>query len=219
MFSKPKVLVCVLCGTERQHWINPELSQMLFKMGRDPRFDVEVATIKDAAPVEVARNHTIKIARDHHFDWLVSFDADNFMPSGTPLDIIADCASKRSVIGLTYGTQKHQSAYTLFPPDECRTTIEGQFAEVPSVGGGVLIVNKKVWEKIPTGPWFRWEHGNGEETLDRGAGGRGEDVYFCELVRKNGFRVWTHRTLLAGHYRTTDLTGMVCTMAQMGRRA
>ncbi len=186
---------------------------MLWRMARDTRFDVELATIKDAVPHEVARNHTIKIARDNHFDWLVSFDNDNFMPMGTPLDILAAAGRQQSVIGLTYGVPlKGTSEYNLFPPSECRTKIDGPFQEVPSVGGGVLMVNRRVWEKIPTGPWFSWHHGDGTETLDRGNGGYGEDVYFCNLVRQHGFNVWTHRELLAGHYRTTDITGMVCTL-------
>jgi len=215
IFSKsevPKVLVCCLVQTERQGWVNPELCQMLFKMGRDPRFNVEVANVKDAIPFEAARNHTIKIARDYKFDWLISFDNDNFMPVGTPLDVIAAAGVQQSVIGLSYGVKSHDSSYAMFPP---RTNYknDGAFLEVPAVGGGILMVNRKVWEKIPTGPWFRWNPGTDTETLDRGNGGYGEDVHFCRLVQEKGFRVWTHRELMAGHYRTVDLTGMVCTMA------
>ena len=101
--NKSKVLCCCLCSTERQGWINPDLSMMLFRMAKDPRFDVEVANVKDAVPHEVARNQTITIARDHGFEWLVSFDNDNFMPTGTPLDLIAAAGPQHSVIGLTYG--------------------------------------------------------------------------------------------------------------------
>jgi hypothetical protein len=209
--AKPKVLVCVLTGLERTNWINPELSMMLFRMGRDPRFDVEVAHVKDARPVEVARNHTIKAARDHNFDWLVSVDSDNFMPVGTPLDIIA-AAGGRSVIGLRYGMRPMSSECLLFPPLQ-NTKSEGPFLETEAVGGGVLMVHRKVWEKIPTGPWFRWQHCD-TETLDQSPDGCGEDIYFCRLVRSHGIGVFTHRDLLAGHYRTTDITGMVCELAR-----
>jgi len=218
--SSARVLCCLLCGTERQNWINPELSMMLFRMAKDPRFDVEVATVKDAVPYEVARNHTIKIARDHGFEWLVSFDNDNYMPVGTPLDIIAAAGLQHSVIGLTYGvSETENTSYNFFPPIECRSKVDGPFQEVPSVGGGVLMVNRRVWDKIPRGPWFRWNHGENTETLDRGRGGNGEDTYFCNLVWQHGFKVWTPRDVMAGHYRTTDLTGMVCTLSQMRRPA
>jgi hypothetical protein len=76
------------------------------------------------------------------------------------------------------------------------------------------MVNRKVWEKIPTGPWFRWQYGDGEECLDRGKNGSGEDVYFCRLAQQHGFRVWTSRKFLAGHYRTVHLTGMTCTLSK-----
>ncbi|MCU1301517.1 MAG: hypothetical protein JWQ87_1801 [Candidatus Sulfotelmatobacter sp.] len=216
--KKPRVLVCCLVSTERQGWINPELSQMIFKMARDTRFDVEVANVKDAVPHEVARNLTIKIARDHNFDWLVSLDNDNFMPAGTPCDVIAAAGSEQSVIGLTYGLSEKESRCSLFPPMNLRTKISGLFQEVPCVGGGVLMVRNTVWKTIPKGPWFSWKCGD-TETLERRneSDGCGEDVAFSRLVQAHGFKVWTHRELLAGHYRTTDLTRMVCTMSQMGR--
>jgi hypothetical protein len=203
---RPKVLITLLTGTERQNWINPELSLQLFNLGRDPRFDVEVANVKDAHPVEVARNHTIKLARDHKFDWLVSFDNDNFMLQGSPLDIIAAAGARQSVIGLTYGTKAREAVFNIFPPPACGGQIEGPFQEVPAVAGGVLIIHRKVWETIPTGPWFRWHYGADETLKDNGCG---EDIWFCHLVRKHGFAVWTHRELLAGHFRSVDLTGMI----------
>ena len=211
--AKPRVLVCVLTGTERQHWINPELCQMLRMMDRDPRFAMDFATVKDAVPHEVARNTTVKLARDHKVDWLISFDNDNFMTEGTPLDVLAAAGPDKNVIGLTYGVQAHPGKYHLYPTHHSGI-VEGAFEEVGGVAGGVLMVNRRVWEAIPSGPWFRWQHGAGNETLDRGEGACGEDAYFCELVRRHGFRVWTHTKLLAGHYRTTNLTRMVCTMGE-----
>jgi hypothetical protein len=201
---KPKVLITLLTGTERQHWINPELALVVFHMGRDPRFSVEVATVKNAMPHDVARNHTIKLARDHGFDWLCSFDNDNFLTTGTPLDIIAEAGNRR-VIGLTYGHADGQ----LLPSPNNGGRLEGNFREVPWTGGGGLLVHRAVWEKIPRGPWFVWERGEDTETGDRGTHGCGEDVYFCRLVQKQGFKVWTHRQL-AGHYRTTDMTHLAC---------
>jgi len=212
---KPKVLCCLLCGTERQHWINPDLTMMLFRMAKDPRFDVEVATVKDAVPYEVARNHTIQIARDHGFEWLVSFDNDNFMPTATPLDVITVAGPQHRVIGLTYGVPTEGKLYNFYPPLQYRSEADGAFQEVPQVPGGVLIVNRQVWDKIPRGPWFRWYCGENKETLDRGKGAYGEDTYFCNLVKQHGFKLWTPRQAMAGHYRTTDLTGMVCALSQM----
>jgi hypothetical protein len=220
--NKPKVLVTLLTGIERQNWINPELTLMLFDMGRDPRFDVRVALIKDCRPFEVARNNTIKLARDNNFDYLVSFDNDVFLPVGgpTPLDVIAAAGDDQSVIGLTCGIKSEENGYRLHPPLGSAGRCDGAFREVPNVGGGCLIVSRKVWKKIPRGPWFVWDTTGGDaETLDISRSGlMSEDNYFCRLVRQRGFTVWTHTQILASHYRSVDLTTMVCTMAQMSGR-
>jgi hypothetical protein len=212
--SKPKILCCVLCGTERQNWINPELSVMLFKMGRDPRFDVEVVNVKNAHPVEFARNHTIRLARDYGFDWLVSFDNDNFLQTGTPLDIIAAAGTDKHIIGFPCAIAADDSKFRIYP--EVDGASGSPFQEAESVGGGVLMVNRQVWERIPAGPWFRWQHGEDTETLGPSTGGCGEDVYFCRLARSRGLKIWTHRQL-AGHYRTANVTEMVSTIAQLSR--
>jgi hypothetical protein len=214
---KPKVLVTLLTGTERQSWPCPELAFMLCSMSADARFDVQLVNIRDARPVEAARNQTIKLARDGGYDWLVSLDNDNFMPVGTPLDVIAAAGEQQSIIGLTYAIKVNEHTFSFFPGREYGKEIDGAFQEVPCVNGGMLMVHRRVWEKIPTGPWFRWQHGQ-VETLDQGPGGCSEDVYFARLARERGFRVWTHRELLAGHYRTVDITSMVVTLEQMGKQ-
>lgn len=216
--GKDRVAVFVLCSTERQGWINPELSHLLFKMARDNRFNVAYCTVKDARPFEVARNQTIQQARDAGMDWLVSFDNDMYMPAGSPLDIIAVAGNKK-MIGLTCAAEATPGQYGIFPKD-FGLEVDGPFREVPEIGGGVLIVHRNVWEKVPA-PWFKWCYED-NETLGRPPGkanyqasGCGEDIYFSRLVRQHGFKVWTHQRLYAGHYHTVDLTGMVAAMHQL----
>ena len=104
----------------------------------------------------------MQMARDSKVDWLISFDNDIFMRSGTPLDVIAESSDKKGVIGLTYGLETQPGFIACAAGG---STIDGRFAEVPYVGGGVLMVHRKVWEKIPRGPWFRMQLGN-DESLD-----------------------------------------------------
>jgi hypothetical protein len=217
MSEKKKVLVCALTGVERTNWINPDLTMMIFHMARDARFQVEYANIKDSRPVECARNNALVLARDHGFDWCIQIDNDNYMPTGTPLDIVASAGPEHSVIGLGYSVGNMQQGYSVFPP-EAATPFRTPFQEVPDVAGGMLMVHRSVWQKIPRGPWFRWNHGEPTETLDRGTNGCGEDIAFCRLVREHGLKVWTHAQP-AGHYRTTDLTGMTVTLSQLTQQA
>jgi hypothetical protein len=209
-----RILVCILTGTERGQWPCPELVEMLFRMARDQRYQVELATIK-ARPVEVARNVALATARDHGFDWCVQLDNDNFMPVGTPLDVIASAGPEQHIIGLSYCIIPHGGQFALYP---ALAPASGMFREVEAVGGGVLMIRSTVWQKIPP-PWFRWVHGENTETLDRGTGGCGEDVYFCQRAREYGFRVFTHTQLLAGHWRTCDITAVTVTMANVSEQA
>ena len=217
--SKPKVLLAILTGIERHNWVNPELSVNLFNMARDPRFDVVYYPVFDARPWEAARNLTILAAKQVNADWLLSLDNDNFFGPRphTPLDVIAAAKENQHVIGLTCGVGCPDS-YALFPETRAGKA-DGAFREVDYVGGATLIVRKTVWQEIPQGPWFRWHHAPNNEVLSPSKGACGEDVYFCQLVRQHGFKVWTHREQLAGHYRTTDITGMVHTMAQLTEAA
>lgn len=213
--SKPKVLVCVLCGIERQNWINPQLSLALFKLARDTRFDLSYGMQMDMRPWETARNMTIHAARSMKVDWLISFDNDNF-PFGNVLDIIKQAGPDQHVIGLRYGAGC-LPRYMIVPALSNRPMNGQPFREVKEVGGGVLMIHRTVWEKIPTGPWFRWAH-DSNELLYPGPGTFGEDYYFCHLVREHGMHVWTHEQELAGHYRTTDLTGLVFNLSQLTPR-
>ncbi len=223
--SKPKVLVCILTGIERQNWICADLSINLVQMARDSRFTVNYFPVRDARPWDTARNITVRMARELNVDWILSFDNDNFMQCN-PLDIIAAAGKDKHVIGVDYGggscagiiTQNDgRHGYAMFShmsPPVPNGAIDGPFKEVNHVPGGVLMIRNTVWQQIP-GPWFVWVRGDGELLLDNSCH---EDIYFCNLVRQHGFKVWKYQQP-AGHYRTTDITGMVCTLAQLTEQA
>lgn len=48
--SKPKIMVAVLTGAERQNWLNPNLAMNLVTMARDTRFEVYFFPVSDARP-------------------------------------------------------------------------------------------------------------------------------------------------------------------------
>jgi hypothetical protein len=211
---KPKVLIALLCGHERQGWINPNLLMNVLQAVKDDRFAVEVITVRDCRPWEAARNVTIDAARKLGVDWLISFDNDNFV-NRKVLDIIAAATDDQTVIGLRYGVGADTEQYHLFPSRV--GTQAGPFREVDCVGGGVMMIRSAVWQKIPRGPWFRWQHDETSELLTPNANSCGEDVYFSKLCRAHGIKLWTHAENLAGHYRTVDLTTM-CTVQQQQQR-
>jgi hypothetical protein len=210
--AKPKVLICVLTGTERQQWPNPDLSLYLTQAAKDPRFEVCLSMVRDRRNYDCARNTTIHLARQISADFLVSFDND-IVPYVSPLDVIVKAGEDKQVIGMLYGigSTGHGAGYRMFPPDVSVTAATApEFQEAEVVGGGCLIIHRSVWEKIPRGPWFRWVP-DLNELLAPGPGFMAEDVYFCERVHQYGIKVWAYQ--FAGHYRTMDVTAVVGTLA------
>ncbi len=214
--AKPKILVCVLTGIERHNWINSDLMLNLIAMARDQRFDVSFYPVRDCRPWEGARNMTVQAAKQINAEWLISFDNDNFYPgSGTPLDVIAAAGADKHVIGLPSAFCA-DGGYRMIPYKD-HGPRDGQFRQESAVGGSCLMIRNTVWKTIPKGPYFRWVHAESETLAPVEGVTLPEDIYFCELVKKHGFKVWSHERL-AGHYRTTDITGLVCTLSQMGQK-
>ena len=203
-----RVLVCVLCGSER--WINPRLSTLLVQMALDARFAVQLEWVYDARPVDYARNLCVSKARSGGFDWLCMID-HGCAPSCSPLDVLATVPSEVSIVGLGAGICVNGvHKWNIETP--AKPEVLGKFQEVSRIGAACLMMRSQVWQRIK-GPWFRWV--TGDDELLSPEGGKGEDVFFCDLARQNGFKIWTHGTSPAGHLRTCDLTEIVM---QAGRR-
>jgi len=195
---RPKVMITILCGQERTHWINPSLMQTLFQMQRDQRFESCIFPVQDVRPFELARNVSVEVARKASADWLVSFDNDNFMYGyNTPLDALA-IARGRSIISFPCGFlvegQAHMREYG------------NEFTEVAFIGTGVIAIHRTVWEKIPA-PWFKGVVPDSATALRSGdlRSGCGEDGFFQKRAQEHGFKLWA-APFLCGHYKTVDLT-------------
>jgi hypothetical protein len=193
---KSRVLVCVLTGSERHFWINPELCETLIAMSKDERFAVTVQMVTQRW-VDRARNVAVVAARTHGADWLIQIDNDVVPPSDL-LDIIAEADKySKQIVGLSYAVFQ-ASGLQVIPVDNGPK--DGDFRQSGCVGAGVLAIRSNVWETIP-GPWFRWLSNDDECTTLR----IGEDYHFCELAQTHGFTVWTHRKLVK-HLRSADIT-------------
>lgn len=192
-----RLLICVLCSTERTGWINPWLCKSLLRLQADPRFQITVEMVCDARPVEYARNMCVVMARQMNVDALVQIDNDMTLPADFG-NILADAlATGKHVVTLGYGALLPEGPEMLSSDNGPR---DGQFRETGNGGGGVLFIASEVWKTL-RGPWFRFLT-NDDELLSRKLG---EDYYFTEIAQSHGFKVWTHENL-AGHLKTTDAT-------------
>lgn len=174
-----RVLVCVLCSSERAGWVNPKLSMLLTVMATDRRYDVKFQWICDRYPVAYARNSAIDAARRGHFDCLLMMDND-VACSFNPIDLVGsdgDVITVPVAFNLEHGPQVvHQNV-------TC------------------CLIRSKVWQ-IP-GPWFRWV--TGDDELCSPDGGMGEDAFFFRLCESHGIKITT-ASVAAHHYHTCDIT-------------
>lgn len=197
---KPSVLVSVLCGRERDTWINPALFMSLLNL-RHSSFDVVIETAYDMKPHEYARNTCVLRAQAVGYTHLCMVDNDMVLPGNFDQILAEVITSGKAVVGLQYGALEDNGGLKML---SCHDNghVDGNFRRTGLVGGGVLIINADVWGKIP-GPWFRWLSDGSEISK----GKISEDYYFCELVQENGLEVWTHKQA-AGHLKTLDITSV-----------
>lgn len=71
---------------------------------------------------------------------------------------------------------------------------KGDLVEAITVGAGALLVKGEVIRKIKP-PWFK--------VLSEKKTFFGEDAYFCQLCRENGYKVWVATDVPTGHYGAT----------------
>ena len=100
--SKPRVLVCVLCGRERDSWINPALFRSLLNL-QDARFDVTIDLAYDLKPYEFARNTCMMNAKLGGYDYLVQIDNDMVLPAAFADVLHETVSSGKHVVGLKAG--------------------------------------------------------------------------------------------------------------------
>ena len=212
---KHKIIISVLCGPERERWINPRLFDSLIALQWDSRFSILISNTYGFNRYEVARNRALQMARDNNPDALVQIDNDMVLPTQFG-DVLSDAiASEKDVVGFPSARALLHGGHVtpesrifarcveaLSPPE--RQGNCGEFVRARHVGTGVLIIRAEVWRRIPRGPWFKWLAADDELLSPRVA----EDYYFCELAEKHGLSVWSHRSV-AGHLKTIDITNVV----------
>jgi hypothetical protein len=203
METKPRVLVAVFCGTERNHWLCPQLVGSLLQMGKDTRFAVEIEMIYSLTPTDFARNTAVTLARKRSADWLLMLDNDT-APQADPLTLIQSAPSNADIVAMPYGSNfgnKYTVAAEFLPG-----VASGDFLGVKSIGTGAMALRSSVWQqKIPKGPWFKVVS---DETSELYKPLFSEDIYFCNLARAAGLSIFVHRSAGAAHFHTVNVTDL-----------
>jgi hypothetical protein len=211
-----RVLISILCGRERHHWLNPGLVKWMIhdcSFDKPPEMDVEIAFEEDYWPVSHARNVAANRALRMGFDWSIQIDNDEVPPNGLLSALTMAETKKLDVLGIGTYTFVGESRIPIsniprHDSPEIGAEDDALFEEVERIGGGCLSIHRRVLEKLAS-PWFRLE-------IDPASGMTcAEDFRFCSDARKAGFKIWTCRHVMAQHFKTTDLREYSANLRQL----
>lgn len=162
-------------------------------------FEKEIIIATQGYHIAENRNFIAAKAVNTGCDYLFFVDDDMIFPSDTLERLLAH---EKDIVGVAYHPRFEIDKDTHKPLDKTHIMTlkqEGspkELFECEAVGTGVMLVNTRVFPRIPR-PWFKiTNHETGYTT-------QGEDWWFCEIARQAGFSVWCDPTLEIGHLGET----------------
>lgn len=178
-----------------QGWIRRELAPVLAALKSDQRFYIEIRH-HSLRPIAYNRNNIVKQFLKTDCDFLLMIDHDN-VPCRNPLDLVL---LDKDIIGCPYLQVKNNEtgwmALKKLKDGYNQVKIKGDLQEVDAVGTGVILIARRVLEKVKIPFERKWK--GGFPLL-------GLDFYFCEKAKKLGFKIWVHWKYLASHYKEVNL--------------
>jgi len=142
--------------------------------------------------ITIARRNLTEIFLKSDFDYIWWVDSDMKFPIDTPLRLLA---RNKEVVGVNYrrrrfpnpnftGMMGSPGSYTEFKTTENSPDME----EIDVLPHGCVLVKREVYEKVPQ-PHYIQEYVP-DLNLEIG-----EDIYFCQQVKKAGYTVWCDQKL------------------------
>jgi len=192
--NKPKVYIAVLSmGSIRR-----ELSIKLIQMSHDERFQVKIQ-YHGLRPSSYNRNNIVKEFLKTDCDYLLKIDHDT-IPLKNPLDLVY---LDKDVISCPYPQikdndlgwlvmRKVEGGYKQMPTETRKGLLE-----VDAVGSGVMLIARRVLEKVKVPFERKWD--------DEGVPIKGLDFYFCDKTKDLGFKIFAHWEYPCSHFKEVDL--------------
>ena len=214
MEGKPLVFICIpTLGS-----IRVELVRALFGWQTHPDYDVRFYFPQGMLPLDSARNHCVQkfIELSNHEDDRLWFIDDDIVPPPDALNIMLD--HNRDIVGLLCFMVKPDDkgqlvpvpiAMRYAPGNRLTVFFEGQgLTEVDAIGGGCVMIKRKVYETIGGRPYEFHYYPDGNLSLVG-------DYDFCQKAQKAGFKIHVDFAHLCGHIKAIDLKAMNDLMVQL----
>lgn len=194
-----RVLISVPTG---DGWIHKHVTHALLKLQADNRYERTI-TLPTHRPLENSLAHIQRDFLAGNYDFWVNIDDDN-PPLKNPLDLIQ---LDLDIIGLPtlvwHNAKKgdrpiYYNAVKAVPGGFRPHEIYNGLQEVDAVGGGCMVVARRVLEKLKAPFQRTW---NEDGTLHMG-----NDYAFCTRAKQAGFKVWAHFDYPCLHFQQLELT-------------
>lgn len=177
----------IAIATPTNRGIQPETYLSLVKMALAYPRDLFPIVATNGYTISENRHYLVANAIRENCARILMVDDDMIFPSDTLERLLKH---NKDIIGVNANSRGFPLKSTV-EPLEGKTITTGLF-ECKAVGGGVLLINLEVFNKIPR-PWFAVKtHENGFTLM-------GEDSWFCEQARKVGYTVWCDGDIKIGH--------------------
>jgi len=142
--------------------------------------------------VDEARNRLVEaMLKEKIAEYILFNDPDTIYK---PLDVQYLVDADKDIISGIY-VQKGKEHYPVFGKlvgnkiAYAKNWQKNRIIEVDGIGFGLVLIKRRVFEKIPP-PWFHREY-KGEII--------GEDLYFCRKAKDYGFKIYIHSGVELGH--------------------
>jgi hypothetical protein len=166
-------------------------------------------------PVEVAREMIADAALEHGARFLWFVDDDTIPPPNACRRLIYELENnpQAMVCGGIYTSRCDPPSPVVFRGLGMGSHWhwkKGDVFEVSGMGAGCMMINTEIFKMLPK-PWFKFDT---EDAYDVHTVGKNisEDIYFCEAVRREGYKILAHGGVLCDHYDSA--TGSVFSLPE-----
>jgi hypothetical protein len=213
-----KIYIAVPSRNTVGHDLCGELATTLYKMQQDRNYEVTVK-IWAGFGLDVVRNRIVAEFLTTGAEFLLMID-DDLIP---PEDLLGMADYDCDVVGaLCYAWEPRTGpfivAYSRDGDGRYLRPALGEaektgLREVDLVGGGCMMVHRRVMEALPA-PWFRFEtDADGQKVI------LSEDFTMCQAAVRRGFKVFLDTDRICGHIKRVDLRDVVALAARRPQNA
>jgi len=140
--------------------------------------------MRQGGDIVSARGKIVEMAIEQGATHVLFVDSDMQFPEDALERLLAH---NLDIVGVEY----NKRCLPLTPVQKPLDTPSDTLYKCEYVGTGLMLINLKVFKKIPQ-PWFNFGRKGTEVVI-------GEDVWFCNTARDAGFDVWCDPTLEVKH--------------------